>query len=48
MIEEEKFGEYTIEINPFGCIEQNITHKDRKGSIVMSHDTFMVDRYPII
>ena len=48
MIEEEKFGEYTIERNPFGGIEQNITLKDRNGSIVMSHDTFMVDRYPII
>ena len=48
MIEEEKFGEYTIERNPFGGIEQNITLKDGNGKIVMSHDTFMVDRYPII
>jgi len=48
MIEEEKFGEYTIERNPFGGIEQNITLKYRNGSIVMSYDTFMVYPHPII
>ena len=48
MIEGEKFGEYTIERNPFGGIEQNITLKDRNGSIVMSHDMFMVYPHPII
>ena len=48
MIEEEKFGEYTIERNPFGGIEQNITLKDGNWKIVMSHYTFMVYPHSII
>ena len=49
MIEEEgKISGYTIERNPFGGIEQNITLKYRNGSIVMSYDTFMVYPHPII
>jgi hypothetical protein len=48
MIEEEKISGYTIERNPFGGIEQNITLKDENGDTVMSHDIFMVDSHPII
>jgi len=49
MIEEEgKISGYTIERNPFGGIEQNITLKDENGNTVMSHDIFMVYSHPII
>jgi len=49
MVEEEgKISGYTIERNPFGGIEQNITLKDENGDTVMSHDIFMVYSHPII
>ena len=47
-MEEEESSEYTIEKSNQIDTRQDITVKDGNGDVVMRHEMFMVDSYPVI